>query len=244
MSLKKALLCEFLGTAFLLAAVVGSGILADKLDEGNLAVSVLSIAFATGGVLSALIFAFGEISAHFNPIVSLALAIRREFAWSRLLPYWLAQVLGACVGVILSNLMFELPAVSISETVRSGYGQWIGEFIATFGLLGIIFGCSRSNPKALPLAVPFYVAGAIYFTSSTCFANPAVTISRALTASLCGINPSCVLPFILSQITGCAAALLTFGWLFEKAAPKEEAPVDELVAEAQKRTKLAAGRKN
>lgn len=235
MSLKKALLCEFIGTAFLLAAVVGSGILADKLDQGNLAVSVLCIAFATAGVLSALIFAFGEISAHFNPIVSLALAIRKEFAWSRLLPYWTAQILGACAGVIISNLMFELPAISISDTIRSGYGQWLGEFVATFGLLGIIFGCARSNPKALPLAVPFYVAGAIYFTSSTCFANPAVTVSRMLTGSLCGINPSSVLPFILFQIAGCATALLTFGWLFER-----EAPIAELVAEAQERTKAAS----
>lgn len=222
----RALVSEFLGTAFLLATVVGSGALADKLDMGNLAVSVLAVAIATGGVLSATIFAFGQISAHFNPIVSLILALRGEFPGRYLLPYWLAQILGGMAGVVIANLMFELPPVCISETIRSGAGQWLGEFIASFGLIGIVLGCAKYNAKALPLAVPFYVVGAIYFTSSTCFANPAVTIARIFTTSLCGIAPACVLPFIAFQLLACAAAFLVFSWLY--AEPKD---LEELSAE-------------
>ena len=216
MDLKRALVSEFLGAAFLLIAVVASGILAHRIDMGNIALSVLCVSFSAAATLSALIFALGHISAHFNPVVTLALAIRREFEWKKVLPYILAQISGACVGVILSNLMFEMPAVCISETARTGAGQWLGEFIATFGLLGIILGVGRGNPNAGPIAVPFYVAGAIFFTSSTCFANPAVSISRMLTTSLCGIAPSGVLPFIAFEILGMVAALVVFGWLFKK----------------------------
>lgn len=212
---KRELAAEFIGTAFLLMAVVGSGALADKLDMGNLAISVLCVAVAAAGTLSALIFAFGGISAHFNPAVSLALALRKEFPWAKLPCFLIAQIAGACLGVVVANLMFELPPVVISETARSGAGQLLGEFIATFGLLGIIFGCAKNKSEAIPIAVPLYVAGAIYFTSSTCFANPAVTISRILTGTLCGIAPASVLPFILFQTLGLGAAVLVFGWLFK-----------------------------
>ncbi|MBX9688363.1 MAG: aquaporin family protein [Candidatus Obscuribacterales bacterium] len=215
MNLSRALVCEFLGSAFLLAAVVGSGALAHKLDAGNIAVSVLSVSFATMGTLSALIFALGSISAHFNPIVTFALACRKEFEWKDLLPYWFSQITGAIFGVLLTNLMFDLPAICISETVRSGAGQWLAEVIASFGLLGIIFGTARSSPQFLPLSVPFYVAGAIFFTSSTCFANPAVTIARIFTSTLCGIAPSGVLPFIFFQFLGALLAIGLFGWLYK-----------------------------
>lgn len=217
MNLKRALASEFLGTAFLLMAVVGSGILAHRIDSGNVALSVLCISFATMGTLSALIFALGHISAHFNPLVTLSLAIRREFPMGQLLPYIITQIAGACAGVIVANLMFDLPAVCISETARTGAGQWMGEFVATFGLLGIVFGCGKGNPQAGPIAVPGYVAGAIFFTSSTCFANPAVSIGRMLTTSICGIAPGGVLPFILFEVLGAAAALVVFGWLFKPA---------------------------
>ncbi|MBX9722587.1 MAG: aquaporin family protein, partial [Candidatus Obscuribacterales bacterium] len=186
------------------------------LDMGNLAVSVLCVAFSAAATLSALIFAFGSISAHFNPVVTLALAVRGEFSWKNVVPYWVAQVAGALFGAVIANVMFEVPPVIISETVRGGYGQLLGEFVATFGLLGVIFGCARSTPASLPIAVPFYVAGAIYFTSSTCFANPAVTIGRIITNTLCGIAPQSVLPYIVMQLLGCAAALAVFGWLFKK----------------------------
>ena len=213
MKLARALAAETLGTAFLLATVVGSGALADKLDLGNLAVSVLCVAFATGAVLIALIAAFGSISAHFNPIVTMVLALRGEFSWKKVPPYFVAQVVGAILGVVVANLMFDLPAVTISATTRTGMGQWLGEFIASFGLIGIILGSARSNSNT-GIAVPAYVAGAIYFTSSTCFANPAVTISRMFTNTLTGIVPADVPAFVLSQVVGALCAAAVFGWLF------------------------------
>ena len=213
MKLARALAAETLGTAFLLATVVGSGALADKLDLGNLAVSVLCVAFATGAVLIALIAAFGSISAHFNPIVSLVCALRGEFKWKLVAPYIVAQLTGAILGVVVANLMFDLPAVTISTIVRSGMGQWLGEFVASFGLIGIILGSARSNSNT-GIAVPAYVAGAIYFTSSTCFANPAVTVARIFTGTLTGILPADVPAFVLSQLVGALCAAVVFGWLF------------------------------
>lgn len=215
MNLSRALVSEFIGSAFLLAAVVGSGALAHKLDMGNIALSVLCVSFATMGTLTALIYALGTCSAHFNPVVTLALAARKEFSWRNVPAYILAQVAGACTGVIITNLMFDLPAVCISDTVRGGTGQLIGEVVATFGLLGIIFGTAKNPANPGPIAIPLYVAGAIFFTSSTCFANPAVTIARTLTATLCGIGPASVIPFIGAQIVGASAALAVFGWLFQ-----------------------------
>lgn len=215
MNLSRALVSEFIGSAFLLAAVVGSGALAHKLDMGNIALSVLCVSFATMGTLTALIYSLGTCSAHFNPIVTLALAVRNEFAWKNVPAYILVQIAGACAGVIITNLMFDLPAICISDTMRTGTGQLIGEFVATFGLLGIIFGCAKNTANPGPIAIPLYVAGAIFFTSSTCFANPAVTIARTLTTTLCGIEPNCVLPFIAAQVVGAATALAVFGWLFQ-----------------------------
>jgi glycerol uptake facilitator-like aquaporin len=210
----RALTCEFIGTAFLLATVVGSGILADKLDAGNVAIAVMAVAFATGLVLASLILAFGSISSHFNPVVTLVSALRREFSWNMVPSYILAQIAGACAGVILANLMFELPAVAISQHVRSGVGQWLGEFIATFGLIGIITGTSKNKPETTPFAVGAYVAGAIWFTSSTCFANPAVTVARILTDTLTGIRMADVLAFVAVQVVSGICAMLFFNWLF------------------------------
>lgn len=220
MSLARALVCEFLGTAGLLATVVGSGILAHKLDAGNVAVSVMAVAFATGCVLTAMICSFGSISCQLNPVVTLATALRGETPWKQVTPFILSQIAGGVAGVIIANLMFDLSAISFATAPRTGIGQWLGEFIATFGLLGIILGCGKSKPQAIAGAVGCYVAGAIWFTSSTCFANPAVTIARVFTETLTGIRAVDVLPFIASQFAGMTAALLVFGWLF-KGEPKE-----------------------
>lgn len=238
MKLARALVAETLGTAFLLATVVGSGALADKLDLGNLAVTVLCVAFATGAVLIALIAAFSSISAHFNPIVTLVCASRGEFNWKLVAPYIVAQVAGAVLGVVAANLMFDLPAITISTTARTGMGQWIGEFIATFGLIGIILGSARSNSNT-GIAVPAYVAGAIYFTSSTCFANPAVTIARMFTNTLTGIVPADVPSFILAQLAGGLCAALVFGWLFAAEAKNiEENRVSDLDPEVEAELEL------
>lgn len=214
MRLAKPLVCEFLGTAFLLATVVGSGILADKLDSDIVAVTVLSIAFATGAVLTALVLAFGSISAHFNPAVTLVCALRGEHAWKDVIPYWVTQVAGACAGVMVANLMFDLPAVVVSTTARTGGGLWLGEFVATIGLIAVILGCAKSRPDATPMAVGGYVAGAIWFTSSTCFANPAVTIARALTNTITGIRPDDVAMYCIVQFFATITAALVFTWLF------------------------------
>lgn len=221
MNLPRALACEFVGTAFLVATVVGSGTLAHRLDAGNVAVTVSSVAIATGCVLVALILSLGSISCQLNPIVSLASAIRHELSWNRVAPYIVAQILGGIAGTIVANLMFDLPAVTLSSTTRSSVGLWLSEIIATFGLLGIIFGCERANPSAISVAVGCYVAGAIWFTSSTCFANPAVTIARVFTDTITGIRAPDVLPYIAAQIAGAAAALSFFGWLYAQPLERE-----------------------
>lgn len=228
MQFARALVAEFIGTAFLLLVVVGSGILAHNLDQGNIALSVLCVALSTGAVLAALILTFGGLSAHFNPVVTITSALRREFAWSKVLPYIFAQVLGACAGVVLSNLMFDLPAVTISSTARHSMGLWLGEVIATFGLLGVIWGCGKNRPDAVPFAVAAFVTGAIYFTSSTCFANPAVTIARTLTNTLTGITPGDVMAYIAAQAVGAALALIVFGWLFRSPVQASQTEVLDL----------------
>ena len=213
-SLARSLAAEFLGTAFLLAVVVGSGIMADKLDQGNVAITLLAVAGATGAVLLAVIHAFASISAHFNPAVTLFSALRKDLQWSAVLPYITAQVSGGIFGVVLTNLMFGLPAVAMSASVRTGPEQWLGEIIATFGLLTVIVGCGKSSPAAVPSSVAAYVTGAIWFTSSTCFANPAVTIARAFTDTITGIRPVDCGPFVLAQIAGVFLAVAVLGWLF------------------------------
>lgn len=229
MNLSKALVCEFLGTAFLVATVVGSGILAHRLDQGNVAISVMAVAVATGCVLFAIISAFGAISCQLNPVVTMANAWTGVVPRRHVVPLITTQILGGIAGTIAANLMFELPALAMSTTARTGSGQWLGEFIATFGLLGVILGCARCNPKSIAAAVACYVCGAIWFTSSTCFANPAVTIARVFTDSLTGIRLADIAPFILCEVAGAAAAVSLFGWLFKDITAEQNDSVEQVV---------------
>jgi glycerol uptake facilitator-like aquaporin len=222
--LLRRLTAEFLGTAGLLCTVVGSGALMHKLDAGNVAVTVFGVAAATGLVLYALIEMLGTLSAHFNPVVTLVNALQRNIKWSAVIPYFTAQIFGAITGVVLANLMFEQAPISISETARTGTGQWLGEIIATFGLIGVITGCSRFKPAVVPQAVSAYVAGAIMFTSSTCFANPAVTISRVFTTTITGIRPADVPVFIVCEVVTGILAMFVFGWLCREETSKTNAP--------------------
>jgi len=213
-SLPKRVVAEFLGTAFLVAAVVGSGIMAERLSGGNLALTLLANTLATGAALVALILAFGSISgAHLNPVVSLADAIAGRLAWGETALYMAAQVLGGVAGTILAHGMFTLPLVSFSLHARGGPAQILSEFVATFGLLCVICGCSRPRPTALPFAVGSYITAAYWFTASTSFANPAVTIARSLSDSFAGIRPADVVPFVIAQFAGGLAAAFLFRWL-------------------------------
>lgn len=200
---------EAIGTALLLAAVVGSGIMAERLSGGNVGLALLANAIATGGALFALIAMFGPISgAHFNPAVTLALTLRGDSDRSRVLPFVLAQIAGAILGVWLAHLMFDLPILQASTKVRTGIGQWSAEATATFGLvLLILLGVRRQSP-GLPAAVAVYIVGAYWFTASTSFANPAVTIARALSNTFAGIAPADAPAFIAAQVVG---ALLATG---------------------------------
>jgi glycerol uptake facilitator-like aquaporin len=207
-----AVVAEFVGTGFLLLAVVGSGIMAQRLCGGNVGLALLANALATGGALVALIIAFGSVSgAHFNPVVTLASALR-ERNWNSVLPYVCAQVLGALAGTALADLMFGLPAFTPSHHERSGAALAVSEFVATFGLLAVIWGCARSRPAAAPYAVAAYIVGAYWFTPSTSFANPAVTVARSLTDTFSGIRPADVPVFVLVQFAGGLAATLLFVW--------------------------------
>lgn len=205
---------EFLGTLFLLAAVVGSGIMGDRLSSGNVAIALLANSLATGAALTALILAFGPISgAHFNPVVTLADAWQGETVWPDVPIYIAAQIGGAIAGVAVAHLMFGETLFLASSHVRSGSAQLLSEFIATFGLMAVIWGCGRPRPSAVPYAVGAYIAAAYWFTSSTSFANPAVTLARAMTNTFAGIRPLDVPGFILFQIAGALAASLLFRWL-------------------------------
>jgi glycerol uptake facilitator-like aquaporin len=205
---------EGIGTALLLAAVVGSGIMAEKLSGGNVGIALLANAIATGGALIALILTFGPISgAHFNPIVTLALAFRGEIRMPLTLGYIVVQIVGAVVGVWLAHAMFGLPILQSSTHARATLGEWIGEFVATFGLLCLILSTSRHTPAAVPYGVAAYITGAYWFTSSTAFANPAVTFARSLTNTFAGIQPGHVLGFVVAELAGGAAAMLLFWWL-------------------------------
>jgi glycerol uptake facilitator-like aquaporin len=209
----RATVAEALGTGFLLAAVVGSGIMAERLAGGNVGLALLANAVATGAALLALILTFAPISgAHFNPVVTIALAVAGVLPRRHVVPYLLAQIAGAVAGVWLAHLMFDLPILQVSERVRSGIGQWAGEFVATFGLMAVIESGRRHFAAALPGAVAAYITAAYWFTSSTSFANPAVTIARALTDSFAGIGPNNVAAFILAQLAGGAAAVTLFRW--------------------------------
>jgi glycerol uptake facilitator-like aquaporin len=206
---------ECLGTAFLLAAAVGSGIMAAKLAGGNGALALLCNTLPTGAILTVLILTFGPISgAHFNPAVSIGLALRGELATKATAIYIGAQMIGAILGVWAAHFMFELPLWQVSGTVRTGPGQWFAEAVATFGLLLTILGCSARTPSAVPYAVGLYITSAYWFTASTSFANPAVTIARSLSDTFAGIAPTGVVAFIAAQFIGMLAAVVLGRWLW------------------------------
>lgn len=205
-SLAKRLFSEWLGTAFLLTAVIGSGVMAQSLAGGNQALALLCNTLPTGAILVVLILLFSPLSgAHFNPVVSIAFAFSQDLTWTIAGLYITAQLLGAVVGVWISHLMFGLPMWQLSEHVRSGTGQWLAESIATFGLLLTIFGCVARNSAAAPYAVGLYIISAYWFTSSTSFANPAVTIARAFTDTFAGIRPIDAPMFVVAQLCALAA---------------------------------------
>lgn len=211
----RRLFSEWLGTAFLLATVVGSGIMAQRLAGGNVALALLGNTIPTGCMLVVLILIFGPLSgAHFNPAVTLAFAWRGELRLSNAAGYIAVQILGAIAGVWAAHLMFELPVWQVSATVRTGPAQWLAETIATFGLLLTIFGCVARTPTAVPYAVGLYITAAYWFTASTSFANPAVTIARALSDTFAGIAPTGVIPFIAAQLLGVVFAVFASRWLW------------------------------
>jgi glycerol uptake facilitator-like aquaporin len=214
-SLSQRAFAEVLGTAFLLAAVVGSGIMAQRLSGGNAALALLCNTLPTGAILAVLILTFGPISgAHFNPAVSIAFALRRHLPWPEAATYVGAQIIGGVIGVWTAHLMFELPVWQLSLNARTGAGQWLAEFVATFGLLLTILGCVARTPAAVPYAVGLYITSAYWFTASTSFANPAVTIARALSDTFAGIAPAGVVAFIAAQLSGMLAAVALGRWLW------------------------------
>jgi glycerol uptake facilitator-like aquaporin len=213
-TLQRRVVAEFTGTLFLLAAVVGSGIMADRLAGGNAAIALLANTIATGAALIALILAFQPISgAHLNPVVTLADAWLGGIPWREVPVYIFAQLTGAFSGVFAAHFMFGLPPLSASTHVRSGPGQLFSEFVATFGLLAVIWACARHRPTSVPYAVGAYITAAYWFTASTSFANPAVTIARAATNTFAGIRPADVAGFTAAQLAGAIAATLLLKWL-------------------------------
>lgn len=214
MTLLRRSIAEALGTALLLAAIVGSGIMAQRLSGGNIGIALLANALATGGVLMCIIAAVGPISgAHLNPAVSFADAIGGGLSWREVPVYIGAQLTGACLGVACANAMFGLPLFFTSHHARSGLPQIFAEFIATFGLIFVIWGCARFRSTYIPFAVAAYIVSAYWFTSSTSFANPAVTIARSLSDTFAGIRPQDVPGFILAELLGAVCATLAFRWI-------------------------------
>jgi glycerol uptake facilitator-like aquaporin len=214
LSLGRRLTAEAVGTALLLATVVGSGIMGERLAGGNVAIALLANTIATGAGLVALILAFGPISgAHFNPAVTLADAWQGGIRWADVPGYVVAQVAGALGGVVVAHFMFAEAPFTPSTHVRAGASQFVSEVVATFGLLAVIWGCSRRRPTAAPFAVGAYITAAYWFTASTSFANPAVTIARSLTSTFSGIRPADAPAFIVAQLAGAAAATALFRWL-------------------------------
>ena len=213
-SIARRLVAESLGTAILLATVVGSGIMAERLADGNMALALLANTLATGAILVVLILIFGPISGgHFNPAVTLAFFISREIAFATVLLYVTVQVLGGLIGVIAAHVMFELPIVQISQNARAGPSQWLSEAIATFGLVAAILGTLRFRPDAVPYAVGLFISAGYWFTASTSFANPAVAIARAFTDTFTGIQPGHAPAFIVAELVGAVTATILFGWL-------------------------------
>jgi glycerol uptake facilitator-like aquaporin len=221
-NLTRRLAAEGLGTALLLAAVVGSGIMGERLSGGNPGLALLANALATGAALVALILTFGSISgAHFNPAVSLTSAVQGSLAWRDVPAYGVVQVVGAFAGVAAAHGMFGEPIFSLSRHAREGPAQLWSEVVATFGLLAVIWGCTRSRPSAIPFAVGSYITAAYWFTSSTSFANPAVTLARSLSDTFAGIRPSDAPGFVAAELVGTALAVVLFRWLAPP--PEEEA---------------------
>ena len=218
-NLSRRLVAESVGTAFLLAAVVGSGIMGERLAGGNVAVALLANTLSTGAALVALILTFGSISgAHFNPAVTLAEASQGGLAWGDVPPYIVAQVAGAFGGVAAAHVMFETPLFIASRHARAGPAQVFSEFVATFGLLAVISGCARLRSSAVPFAVAAYITAAYWFTASTSFANPAVTLARSATDTFAGIRPADAPAFILAQLLGAGSATALFCWLTPRSA--------------------------
>ena len=214
MTLARRVTAESVGTALLLAAVVGSGIMGDRLSGGNTAIALLANTIATGAALVAIICAFGPVSgAHLNPAVTLADAMLGGLPWRDVIPYVAAQVAGAMVGVAVADAMFDLPLFAWSVRVRSGWSQGLSEAIATFGLLSVIFGTVRTRPDAVPFAVGAYITAAYWFTASTSFANPAVTLARSATDTFAGIRFADVPLFVAAQVVGAIAATALFRWI-------------------------------
>lgn len=214
--LPRRLAAEALGTLLLLAAVVGSGIMGEQLSGANIAVALLANAFATSGILVILILSFGSLSAHFNPAVSLVMALRKELSWPELPLYCAVQFIGALAGVFLAHLMFELPLFTFSQHDRHGVAKVISEGVATFGLVGVILSCAAHRKHSAPYAVAAYIGSAYWFTASTSFANPAVTVARAFTDTFSGIRLTDVPGFIAGQLAGAILAAVIFGWLFPR----------------------------
>ena len=214
----RQLAAEGIGTMTLLATVIGSGIMAERLAGGNVAVALLGNTIPTGAILYVLITIFGPVSgAHFNPAVTIAFAIRRQVAAPQALMFILMQVAGGLCGAMLAHLMFEMPILQLSQNARTGGAQWLSEFVATFGLLTVIFGGLRWRPESVPMLVGLYITAAYWFTASTSFANPAVTIARAFTDSFSGILPAHAPGFILAQLAAACLAPAILGWMFTRA---------------------------
>jgi len=212
--LSRRLVAEAIGTAFLLATVVGSGIMAERLAGGNVAIALLGNTLATGAILMVLILIFGPISgAHFNPAVTLSFLIRREITAAHAGIYVIVQVIAGIVGAAIAHLMFDLPALMVSTTTRTGAGQWIGEMVATFGLVATILGCLKARPSAVPYAVGLFISVGYWFTYSTSFANPAVTVARTMTDTFSGILPAHAPAFIAAQVVGAVLATAVFAWM-------------------------------
>ncbi len=215
--MQRRLFAEWVGTFSLLATVVGSGIMDENLAGGNVAIALLGNTIPTGAILVVLITVFGPISgAHFNPAVTLSFALRTQISISDSALYVLAQITGGIAGVFAAHFMFDMDIIEASTKVRTGPGQWMGEFVATFGLVGTIMACIKAKPSAVAMSVGLYITAAYWFTSSTSFANPAVTIARSFSDSFAGIHPSDVGAFILVQLIAAITATYTFKWLLEE----------------------------
>lgn len=223
---RHALAAEFIGTATLLAVVIGLGIMGEQLAGGNVAIALLGNTLSTGAALVVLITILGPISgAHFNPAVTLSMVMRKQVSWRLALAYVLAQIIGGILGVFVAHMMFDEPILQISAKLRAGPAQGFSEFVATFGLMATIFGCLRFRPDFTPTAVGLYITSAYWFTASTSFANPAVTLARCLSDSFAGINPTSAPLFIAAQLAGAVAATLFFGWLFAEEKPLSAGPL-------------------